>query len=195
MRTLWLLNELGLSFDNVELPWDLAHLRSPEYLAISPLGRVPAIVDEDGSVLMESSAIIQYLCWKHDPQGLGRQPGHPEWPQWLQWISFAETIAVHAACLVQQKFFIAPEDRSAAVVNLESRRLVKALEVIDQALADREFLLPGGFSAADVAVGYSIHMGRLFFIPDGLGNVSAYYDRLSQRPAFRASLPATPVNG
>ncbi|MBW8837856.1 MAG: glutathione S-transferase C-terminal domain-containing protein, partial [Burkholderia sp.] len=124
--------------------------------------------------------------------GLGRRIDHPEWLEWIQWIHFSETIAVHAACLVQQKFFIPPEQRSDAVANLERRRLVKALEVVDRALKDREFLLPSGFTAADVAVGYSIHMGKLFFEPEGLSNVQAYYDRLARRPAFQASVkPAT----
>ncbi|MDB5428901.1 MAG: Glutathione S-transferase domain [Caulobacter sp.] len=190
MRTLWLLNELGIPFEGVEMPWDLKHLRSPDYLAVNPLGRVPAIIDEDARPLFESLAITQVLCWKHSPDGLGRRPGHAEWPEWLQWLQFSETMAVHAACLVQQKFFIAPESQSSAVANLESRRLVKALEVIDRRLADREYLLEGGFSAADVAVGYSIHMGKLFFEPKGLVNVLDYYERLSARPAFQASLPA-----
>jgi glutathione S-transferase len=189
VRTLWLLNELAIPFENVELPWDLKHLRSRDYLAISPLGRVPAIVESDGTRLVESLAITQYLCWKHSPDELGRRAGHPEWPEWLQWLNFSETIAVHAACLVQQKFFIPEADKSAAVANLESRRLRKALEVIDHQLTNREYLLRGGFSAADVAVGYSIHMGRLFFEPSGLVHVLDYYDRLSRRPAFQASLP------
>jgi glutathione S-transferase len=197
MRTLWLLNELGLPFDVVELPWDMKHLRAPAYLAISPLGRVPALVD-DGRAIIESGAIAQYLCARYDRTGLGRPTDHPEWLDWIQWIHFSETIAVHAACLVQQKFFIAPDQRSEAVAKLESRRLLKALEVVDRALEGRDYLLPSGFSAADVAVGYSIHMGKLFFEPEGLANVQAYYERLSRRPAFQASvkpaeLAAAPV--
>jgi glutathione S-transferase len=186
MRTLWLLNELNVPFEVVELPWDMKYLRDPKYLAISPLGRVPAIVD-DGVTVIESGAIAQYLCRKYSPDVLGRRQDHPEWIEWIQWIHYSETIAVHAACLVQQKFFIKPEDRSAAVANLESKRLIKALEVVDRQLADREYLLKSGFSAADIAVGYSIHMGKLFFEPEKLHNVQAYYERLSARPAFQKS--------
>src|SRR5262249_51417536 len=150
-----------------ELPWDLKALRAPEYLAIHPLGRVPAIVD-DGTVVIESGAIAQYLCGRYDPDRLGRRPDHPEWLQWIQWIPYAETVAVHAAALVQQKFFIKPEDRSAPLAALESRRLVKALEVVDRKLEGQDYLLPSGFSAADIAVGYSIHLGKMFFEPEGV---------------------------
>lgn len=186
MRSLWLLNELRLPFTLVELPFEMKAMRTPEYLAISKLGRVPALVI-DGRAIIESGAIAQYLCSRFDPDDLGRRQEHPEWLDWIQWIHYSETMAVHAACLVQQKFFIPPADRSEMVANLESRRLVKALEVIDRAIAAQDYLLPSGFSAADIAVGYSIHMGKLFFEPDGLPNVQAYYERLSKRPAFIAA--------
>lgn len=186
MRTLWLLNELRLPFTLVELPFEMKAMRTPEFLELSRLGRVPALV-VDGRAIIESGAIAQYLCLRFDPDELGRAPNHPEWLDWIQWIHYSETMAVHAACLVQQEFFIAPADRSAAVVNLESRRLTKALEVIDRAVAAQDYLLPSGFSAADIAVGCSIHMGKLFFEPEGLPNVQAYYERLSKRAAFVAA--------
>ena len=56
MRSLWLLNELKLEFELVEMPFEQTHLRSPEYLSIHPLGRVPCLID--GSIkLFESGAM------------------------------------------------------------------------------------------------------------------------------------------
>lgn len=187
MRSLWLLHELGLDFELVELGFDLKKLRSPEYLAIHPLGRVPCLVDDD-LVIFESGAICQYLCETYDNGTLHRAPGHPERAQWLQWVHYAETIAVHGASLVQQSVFIAPNERSEAVRNLESRRLGKALGVIDAHLADRDYLLKSGFSAADTAVGYSVHLAGKFIPLDPYPRVVDYYERLKRRPAFRASL-------
>lgn len=189
MRSLWLLHELGLPFTLVDMPFDLSVLRAPDYLAIHPLGRVPALVDGDRA-LFESGAICQYLCETYDDKGLGRAPGHPERPLWLQWLHFAETMAVHGASLVQQTVFIAPPDRSPVVHKLESRRLEKSLEVIDAVLSDRDHLLASGFSAVDVGVGYSVHLARRFVSLDPIPRVKAYYERLSQRPAFQKSLPA-----
>jgi glutathione S-transferase len=189
MRTLWLLNELGLDFELITMPLDLKILRAPEYLAIHPLGRVPCLVD-DGRAIFESGAIAQYLCETYDPdQRLGRPPGHPERAEYLQWIHFAETIAVHGASLVQQRVFIAENERSPAVHKLESKRLEKAIGVVDRHLGDgRSFLLTSAFSAADTNVGYSVSMGRSFLGLDALPYARAYLERLEQRSAFQTAL-------
>jgi glutathione S-transferase len=187
VRSLWLLNELGVPFTVVEMPFTMKSLRTPEYLAISPAGRVPCI-DDDGTIVFESGAITQYLCNRYSPDDLGRRTDHPEWREWVQWIHFSETIAVHASYLVQQANFVAPENRSEAVVNLERRRLRKTLEVVDRHLADREHMLRSGFSAADVAVAYSIFMGNLYASEaEGLENLLPYFARMTARPAFIAS--------
>ncbi|MEE4360733.1 MAG: glutathione S-transferase family protein [Pseudomonadales bacterium] len=191
MRVLWLLEEMGLDFELEELDFSMASLRRPEYLEISPLGRVPCLVDGTTRIF-ESGAIIQYLCETYDdvsqPCGrLHRGPGDPERVEWLQWLHYAETIAVHGASLVQQNVFIRPEDRSPVVRKLESRRLEKSLEVIDARLEGRDWLLASGFSAVDVAVGYSVHLGQQFVSLDPAPRVAAYYARLCDRPAFQRS--------
>lgn len=187
MRSLWLLNELGIDFELVTLPFDMEHLRAPEYLAVHPLGRVPCLVD-DGRVVFESGAIAQYLCENYDDGTLGRAQDHAERAEWLQWIHYAETMAVHGASLTQQKVFIAEADQSPVVKKLETRRLEKTLEVIDGCLKGRDYLLESGFSAVDVNVGYSVHLATKFTSLDPLANVAAYYRRLTERPAFKASL-------
>lgn len=191
MRSLWLLRELEVDFDLVELPFDVEHLRAPDYLAIHPLGRVPALVD-DGVVLFESGAICEYLCERYDDGRFGRAPGHPERTEWLQWLHYAETIAVHAATMVQQTVVIAEPDRSPVVQKLETRRLEKSLDVLDAHLTDREHVLRSGFSAPDTNVGYSVHLARRFTDLGAFAHVEAYYRRLAARAAFQASLPAGP---
>jgi glutathione S-transferase len=190
MRTLWLLNELGLDFELVTMPLDLKILRAPEYLAVHPLGRVPCLVD-DGRVVFESGAIAQYLCETYDrDHRLGRPPGHPERAEYLQWIHFAETIAVHGASLVQQRVFIAENERSPAVQKLEAKRLEKAIGVVDRHLATtgRQQMLASGFSAADTSLAYSVTMGRSFIGLDALPHARAYLERMESRPAFQAAL-------
>lgn len=194
MRSLWLINELNLELDLITLSFGEA-TRSEEYLACHPLGRVPCLQDGD-LTLFESGAIAEYLCETYDAKAddgryqLWRAPGDPERAQWLQWLHYAETITVHAASLTQQAIAIYdPKLRSATVQKLETRRLQKAIEVIEQHLENREYLLDIGFSAVDVGIGYSLHVGRLFTDISVYPNVSAYYKRLSERPAFEQSLP------
>lgn len=186
-RSLWLLNELGIEYEIVEMAFDMKVLRAPKYLAIHPLGRVPCLVDEE-LTLFESGAIAQYLCEKYDDGTLGRGPGHRERYEWLQWIHYAETIAVHGASLVQQSVFIREDQRSPVVQKLESRRLEKAVEVLDRHLKDKDHLLESGFSAADVNVCYSVHLGKQFLNFDSLPAITEYYGRLQARPAFQASI-------
>jgi glutathione S-transferase len=189
MRSLWLLHELSVPFELVEMPFDLKVMRSADYLSVHPLGRVPCLTDGDFR-LFESGAIAEYLCERYAEPGLGRLAGDPERYEWLQWLHYGETIAVHAASLVQQRYFIAPPDRSAVIAKLEGRRLEKAVQVLELQLSDREYLLHSGFSAADIGVGYSVHLASRLIDLAKFAGVSRYLERLRGRPAFKASIPA-----
>ena len=188
MRSLWLLNELRVPFTLVDMPFDLSITRAPDYLAVHPLGRVPCLVDDDFR-LFESGAICEYLCERYPECGLGRLLGDPERYQWLQWIHYSETIAVHAAALVQQILFIKPKDRSSVIRKLEGRRLLKSIELIEREISHRPYMLSSGFSAADVCVGYSLHLAIRFLPLEQIPHAVDYYRRLSSRPAFVAALP------
>jgi len=192
MRSLWLLNELQIPFELIDMPFDLSVMRSADYLAVHPLGRVPCIVDGDFR-LFESGAIAEYLCERYPAAGLGRLAEDAERYEWLQWIHYSETVAVHAATLVQQRFFIASADRSAVVVKLEGRRLEKTVEVLQASLGERHYLLRSGFSAADIGVGYSLHLADRLITLAKFPRVLQYLERLRARPAFQASIPAGSV--
>jgi glutathione S-transferase len=187
MRSLWLLHELGEAFETHRLAFTMQALRHPDYLGVHPLGRVPALKDGD-RVIFESGAIAQYLCWRFPEKGLGRAPGDADWPDWIQWIHYAETIAVHGASLVQQQVFIPPDQKSPAVADLEGKRLMKALEVVDRHLQSQPFMLKAGFSAADTSVCYSVHLAKGFKSIEKYPALTAYYDRCAARPAFQATL-------
>lgn len=189
MRSLWLIHELGLDVELKVYSFGKG-LRDPAYLALSPLGRVPCLID-NGLTLFESGAIAEYLCETYDKQGLWRSPGHDERAEWLQWLHYAETVTVHCASLTQQAIAIAkPELRSETVWKLESRRLEKAVEVIENQLLNRDCLLASGFSAVDIGVGYALHVARLFIDMGQFPRVSNYYTNLKSRDAFKKSLPA-----
>lgn len=187
MRVLWLLNELGQEFRLEVMPF--TELRSEQYLPIHPLARVPAL--QDGELtLYESGAICQYLCETYSPELMGRSMGHPERPQWLQWLHYAETLAVHGANLVQQHLVIYdPQLRSATVQKLERKRLEKGLALLNEHLQCQDCLLQSGFSAVDIAVGYSIHLAQYFTDIKQFPRLNDYYQTLKQRPAFIASMP------
>ncbi len=190
MRTLWLLHELGVAFDCVTHPFDKS-LRSPAFLALSPVGRVPAL-EIDGTPMFESGAIAEYLCELFPEAGLGRPPGHAERRDWLVWLHFAETLSNLLANLTQHHIMLRdPAMRSPTVMRLEAARAGKCLAAIDAHLADgRDWILPGGFSAADIGLAQAVYLARFFVRTPDLTALAQWEARAAARPSFIASLPA-----
>lgn len=191
-RVLWLLYELGLEFEVAVHPFDRS-LRSPEYLSLHPVGRVPSL-EIDGETIWESGAIIEVLCERFPEAGLGRGPGDPDRADWLIWLHFAETLSQHVAALTQQHIMLYDDAmRSPTVMKLEARRIGKCYDAIEARLStpveNRDHLLTSGFSAADIAVGQAVDMGRRFHGLDGHPEVAAWHKRITDRPAFRATVP------
>lgn len=189
MRTLWLLNELGVPFELRSRSFDKS-LRSEDYLTMSPAGRVPA-VEIDGKTLFETGAITEFLCERFSPDGLGRMPGAAERADWLVWVHFAETVSQHAAALTQQHVALYEDHmRSPIVMKLEAARLGKCYAALEARLArSGDYLLGSGFTAADVSVGQAVYMARFFAHTDAFPAVTAWYERISAREAFGKSLP------
>jgi len=186
VRTAWLLEELGLDYELVIHTFG-RELQEDDYLAKSPAGRVPCL-EMDGTALIETGAITEILCEAH-PNHLFRAPGDPERRAWLQWLHFAETIGQHVAVLTQQHIVLFPEARSVGVMKLERRRLEKTLRVVDAALAGQDYLLPSGFSAIDINVGYAVHVAGYFTPLADVPNVARYHARLTTRKSFEKLRP------
>ncbi|MEM8633201.1 MAG: glutathione S-transferase family protein [Pseudomonadota bacterium] len=188
MRTLWLLEEIGVPFEVVLHGFDKS-LRSDDYLALHPVGRVPAL-EWDGRVLFETGAIAELLCEGFPEPGLGRLAGDPERADWLIWLHFAESISQHTAALTQQHVALYEDSmRSPIVMKLEANRLQKCYAALEQALGGQAYLLETGFSAADISVGQAVYMGRHFAQLEPFPALQRWFERLSQRPAYLAALP------
>ncbi len=188
MRSLWLLHEIGCDFEVVTHAFG-KNLRSPEFLALNPAGRVPAL-ELDGRRIWETGAITEVLCERFPDCGMGRLPGDPERIDWLIWLHFSETVSQHSAALTQQHVALY-EDwmRSKTVMQLEPRRLGKCYAALEQRLSGRDYLLDSGFSAADVSVGQAVYMARHFAPLEPFAGLSDWYDRITARPAFLRSMP------
>jgi len=165
----WYLEELEIPYEFVMLDMKAGEHLQPEYLAINPMGKVPAITDGDFH-LWESGAILLYLADKYEKAELSLE----ERAQLNQWILFAN------ATLGPGIFVEANRDR-------EMPRLMTALERIFE---QQPYLLGQHFSVADVAVG-----SILSYIPMMLKldlseypAVVSYAKRLAERPAFQKSI-------
>lgn len=182
-RVLWLLNELGLAFDVRVWPFDKT-LRSAEFLALNPAGRVPAL-EIDGRSIWETGAIIELLCERTGE--LGRAPGDAERVDWLIWVHFAETISQHAATCTQSHVMLREEwMRSPTVMKIEAARIGKCFDAIEEQLTG-DWLL-SSFSAADVAVGQAVSMARRFHRIGDRPRMAGWMSRCEARDGWQASL-------
>ncbi|WP_296765007.1 glutathione S-transferase family protein [Sediminimonas sp.] len=192
MRVLWLLNELEVEYRLSVHAFDKS-LRAPEYLSLSPAGRVPAL-EIDGERMFESGAMMEYLCERFPERGLGRMPGEPDRMAWLVWLHFAETISQHVAALTQQHIMLYDDAmRSPMVMKLEAARLRKCYGAIEGRLStpveNRDYLLTSGFSACDIAVGQAVYMARHFARTDDFPELEKWYGAITERDTFRDALP------
>ncbi len=189
-RVLWLLFELNEEVEVVRYAITDGSLHTEDFKAISPARRVPAL-EIDGRVLFESGAIVQYLCETRSGHGLMPAPEDPERADWLMWLHYAETLACHIQNLNMQHLFLPdPATRSATVMELETKRLAIALKGIERALQDGDYLLPSGFSAADIMMGFTLESASRYVRFDRFTAVAAYRDRIAARPAYRSALAA-----
>lgn len=184
VRVLWLLRELG---ESPEIrTWSLTDgsLRSPEFRALSPAGRIPAL-EVDGRVIFESGAIVQYLT---ETRGrLAPPPGAPERADFLEWVHFAETQGCLLANLNIHHIFLRPDSaRSAVLTRLDTKRLELTMKAMDAHLTGRGWLLDD-FSAADCMFGFNIDAMFRFVKGDALPALSAWAERCRARPAYVAA--------
>ena len=186
-RILWLLEEMGLKADLRHYSITDGSLRAAEFKAISPVGRVPAL-EIDGITIFESNAIVEYLTETRAEHGLGRLAGDAERVSFLEWLGFAETQASILASLNMQHLFMGdPTPASPVVLKLEAARLGATLKALNHALADRDWLLESGFSAADTMMGFNLFAAPFYVRMERFPNVQAYIERIEARPAYKAA--------
>ena len=186
MRSLWMLEELGVPYTHV--PTDFrGETRTPEFLAINPNGRVPTLVD-DGLIVWESMAINLHLARKFGgplaPQGLTEEASVTMWSFWVMTECERDAMAVllHGAVLP-------PEKRNEQFGIDAGNRLKTPLRVLDAHLARRDFVAADRFTVADLNLA-SILLG-LRAAPALLAahpRVAGWLDGALARPAYQKLL-------
>jgi glutathione S-transferase len=150
-RALWIAKELGLDYEHVPVEIGQAGARQPDYLAINPNGRLPAI-DDGGFALWESLAITLYLAKKH---GTGRLypatlEGEAKAWQWSLWAVQEVDRGVNIWSLHVVR--LPPADRDLQRLAEALKVLQAPFRVLDGVLADRPYLLGNDFTVADLNV-------------------------------------------
>jgi glutathione S-transferase len=184
-KVLWCCDELGLAYEREDIGGPFGKNRDPAYLALNPNGLVPTVIDDD-FVLWESNSVIRYLAAKHGADTLYptdlRTRAKAE--RWMDWQLSAVVPAINPV------FFglirTPPEKRDQAAIAAARDKLGGAMAILDGELGRTDFVAGDALTVGDIPVGimtyrwYTLEIER-----EELPNLKRWYDRLTERPAFK----------
>jgi glutathione S-transferase len=186
MRVVWLCEEIGLPYELEHLAMFTPEMKTPDYLAIHPLGKVPAI-DDEGFVLWETAAIFEYLVSRYSDGTLLPARETREGAQAVQWMTYGENpltvimgeIAAHGGPIPDEMRIPALVDRGRAIAPA-------LVNVVERALDGRTYILGEEFSADDIMLGFGVNIARhLGFVGEDTPRSLDYCERLMARPAYQ----------
>jgi len=176
--SLWLMEETGQKYERVLTDISTGAQRRAEYLAINPMGKVPALRDGDAT-LAEAAAIAAYVAERYPEAGLAPKLGDPLRAKYLYWLFFGPGCIEPAIVQLATKLEMNP----IAAGWGDSQRVI---DVLDVALQNGPWILGEPFSAADIVIGSGLNFAvRLFKVIPSRPSFDAYIERCMARPAFQ----------
>ena len=180
------LHESGLPFeiDKLNVPTKTTS-GGEDYMQINPKGYVPAIKLDDGGVLTEGAAILQYIADQNPASGLAPKAGTMERYRLQEWLTFIGT-EIHKS--FSPMFNKAASDE---VKNYARNLLIRRVGYVEEQLANKPYLMGDSFTVADaylfVVLSWSGHVG---FDLDPFPRIKEYLARIGARPAVQAAMKA-----
>jgi glutathione S-transferase len=173
----WMLEEIGQPYRTELLQYGTT-MKAPEYLAINPMGKVPAIRHGD-TVVTEGAAICAYLADAFPQAGLAPPPGDRRRGPYYRWLFFGAG-PFEAAATNKALGFEVPAERK---VMAGYGSLAEVLSAVEGAVTQRDYLTGDSFTAADLYLGSHVGWGMQFGTVERRPAFEAYWKRLSNRPA------------
>ena len=177
--TLWMDEELGSVCDIKLLNIQAGDHKKPDFLAINPMGKVPALV-HNGVAMTESAAICVYLADAFADKGLAPALTDPKRGAYYRWMFYAPSCI--EPMMLDKLSGAVRENQMAAGYGSEA----DVLKTIDVALSSGKYILGDTVSAADIVMGSLLNFATMFGAIEKKGAVAAYLDRMTARPAFAA---------
>jgi glutathione S-transferase len=185
-RILWLLEELAVPY---EIKWywrdSQTRLAPPELKDIHPLGKSPVITDE-GRVIAESGAIVDYIVRRHGDGELQPLATKPEYDDYVQWMHYAEGSAM-LPLLLKINVARLGEVAQQIMPQIEAE-IANHLGYIDTTLRGRDYLLGTQLTGADVQLSFVGELAAARFDCSAYPNMIAWVKRFQGRPAYQAAL-------
>jgi glutathione S-transferase len=177
--TRWMLEEIGEPYDIHFMSLSKGENRTPEYLTINPMGKVPALKHGD-VVITESAAICTYLADEFPRAKLNVPIGDPRRGVYLKWLFFGPSCIEPA--MMDRAFPRKEEARRSA---LGYGDFDTVMDVVAKAVSKGTYILGEQFTAADVVIGSGLRFGMMFKLLPERPEFTAYVGRLAQRPALQ----------
>lgn len=173
----WMLEETGAAYDTEILQYGTT-MKAPAYLAINPMGKVPAITHK-GVVVTEVAAILAYLADVFPEKNLA--PAQSERGAYYRWLFFGAGPIEAAVTAKALGFEPAPEQKASAGFG----DLADVLDTLEALVSDREYIAADHFTAADLYIGAELDFGMNFNTIEKRDAFVAYRDRVTDRDAYR----------
>src|SRR5882672_4365311 len=178
--TRWMLEEVGEPYDIHLLSLSKGDNRAPEFLAVNPMGKVPALKHGD-VVITEAAAICTYLADEFPRAKLNVPVGDPQRGIYLKWLFFGPSCVEPA---IAERAFPRKEPPQRAALGFGDFDTV--MDVLGKGVAAADpFLMGKQFTAADVIIGSGLRFGMMFKLIPERPEFKAYVGRLSERPALK----------
>jgi glutathione S-transferase len=178
----WMLEEIGEPYDLHVLSLAKGEQQAPDYLAVNPMGKVPALKHSD-AVITEAAAICTYLADEFPHARLNVPVGDPRRGTYLKWPFFAPSCIEPA---ITDRAFPRKEEPRRGMLGYGDFDTVMA--VVAEAVEPGPYLMGEQFTAADVVLGSTLRWGMMFGILPKRPEFVAYVGRLEQRPALKRAV-------
>jgi len=185
-RILWLLEELRLPYEIQKYQRDAkTRLAPPELKAVHPLGKSPVIVD-DGRVVAESGAIVDYLIRRHGGGRLQPDTASAAYDDYVQWLHFAEGSAMLPLLL---KLYTSRLGDAAAPLHPRiTSQIADHLGYLNDRLAGRDYLLGSELTGADIQASFVGEFAKMQTDCLPYPHLESWVRRFQARPAFKAAI-------
>ena len=185
-RILWLAEELGMDYELVKHQRDPETLRAPASLnAVHPLGKAP-VIEHDGQVIAESDAIIEYITRKLAKGRLSIGSDSPDFGEYLEWLHFPEGSLQGA--LVFDLIYQWADAANDVLFGFFDVEMNRHYDYLDGVLAERDYLLQSGFTAADINITWTLEFAEARGRTQSHPNLCAYLTRMRARPAYQSAI-------
>jgi len=192
-KVMWLIREIGLKYQRIDVGGPFGGNREPAYLAKNPNGLVPTLEEEDGFLLWESNSILRYLAAKHgsdiEPRDLKpRVLAH----KWMDWHLSVMVPAIYPMFIGLVRTPL--EQRDPKAIEEGKLRTTAATEILNDQLAKTRYVAGDAFSYGDIPTAVLVRRYRAL-VPDrpAFKNVERWYAAIAVRPAFQEHVAAIPM--